>query len=51
MLFVLLCEKYGMGYNDFIKQPAWFIETAIMKFRVDEKRKEMQAKKIKRKHR
>ena len=48
MLFVLLCEKFSMSYNELMKQPAWFIEACIIKIQVDLKQQEMAARKHKR---
>lgn len=42
---VLICEKYGWTYEQYMEQPEFFIELIIQKIKVDNQREEHQNKK------
>jgi len=45
MLTVLICEKFGITYDEFQTQPQYFNELIIQKIKVDEQREANQNKK------
>lgn len=44
MFMLIICEKFGWGYDEFLSQPVWFIDALRQKMIVDNKRDEMAAK-------
>lgn len=41
MMIVVLCEKFGWTYYDYMNTPNWFIELSVEKMKLDyEKQKQ-----------
>lgn len=38
MIAVVICEKMGWRYEDYLSQPNWFVELLIEKIRIDAKK-------------
>ena len=32
---VIICQKYGWTYNEYMETPNWFIELIVEKFKID----------------
>jgi hypothetical protein len=46
MMMVIICEKFGWTYYEYLQQPQYFIELIIEKLKVDEQREANQSKKL-----
>lgn len=51
MLIVTICEMYGWTWDEYHNQPSFFIEAVREKIVRDNKEREMEAKKLRQKHR
>lgn len=44
MFMLIICEKFGWGYDEYLTQPVWFIEALRAKMVIDNKREEIASK-------
>jgi hypothetical protein len=43
MQVVALCERFGWTYNEYMSQPAWFIELMLQKLEIDAKKEKQKS--------
>lgn len=46
MFMLVLCEKTGWTYDQYLDQPTWFIDALRQKMAIDNKREELAAKRL-----
>jgi len=49
MFMLIICQEVGWTYQEYMSQPTWFIEALRQKMVLDNKRSEMEAKKLRKK--
>lgn len=46
MFMLIICQEVGWTYQEYMSQPIWFIEALRSKMSIDNKRTEMEMKKL-----